>query len=125
MVNELNVRGSNLTNSKDIAEGFNDFCSNIGPHLACKIDTSNCNFQEYIKNIESEFTAFEAVTIDKLYHFLCGLSGTKATGIDRISIKIFKIAAPVISSSLTYIFIRPLLMFFSQRMENGQSHTSL
>ena len=104
MVNELNVRGSNLTNSKDIAEGFNDFCSNIGPHLACKIDTSNCNFQEYIKNIESEFTAFEAVTIDKLYHLLCGLSGTKTTGIDRISSKIFKIAAPVISSSLTCIF---------------------
>ena len=76
MVNELNVGGSNLTNSKDIAEGFNDFFSNVGPHLASKIDTSNCNFQEYIINIESEFTAFEAVTIGKLYHLLCGLSGT-------------------------------------------------
>ena len=62
MVDELNIGGSNLTNSKDIAEGFNDFFSNVGPHLASKIDTSNCNFQEHIKNIESEFTAFEAVT---------------------------------------------------------------
>ena len=41
MVNKLNLGGSNLTNFKDIAEGFNDFFSNVGSHLVSKIDTSN------------------------------------------------------------------------------------
>ena len=30
-VNELSISGNNLTNSEDIAEGFNEFFSNIGP----------------------------------------------------------------------------------------------
>ena len=33
-----------------------------------------------------------------------GLSSNKATGVDKISSKIIKIAAPAISDSLTYIF---------------------
>ena len=35
---------------------------------------------------------------------LLQLSGSKATGLDKISSKVLKIAAPVISDSLTYIF---------------------
>jgi hypothetical protein len=35
---------------------------------------------------------------------LHGLSSNKATGVDKISSKIIKIAAPAISDSLTYIF---------------------
>jgi hypothetical protein len=37
-------------------------------------------------------------------HLLHGLSNNKATGIDKISSKIIKLAAPVISNSLTLIF---------------------
>ena len=103
-LNELSISGNNLTNSEDIAEGFNEFFSNIGPDLASKIDTSNYNFQEYIKKPKSEFTAFESITTNKVYYLLRGLSSAKATGIDNISSKILKLAAPAISSSLTYIF---------------------
>ncbi|CAB4010237.1 RNA-directed DNA polymerase from mobile element jockey-like, partial [Paramuricea clavata] len=103
-VNELSISGNNLTNSEDIAEGFNEFFSNIGPDLASKIDTSNHNFQEYIKKPKSEFTVFESITTNKVYYLLRGLSSAKATGIDKISSKILKLAAPAISSSLTYIF---------------------
>ena len=93
-----------MTNTKDIAEGFNDYFSNIGPDLACKIDTPNLNFQTYIEKAKSEFSAFQPVTVSNVYHLLHGLSSNKATGVDKISSKIIKIAAPAISDSLTYIF---------------------
>ena len=35
---------------------------------------------------------------------LLQLSGSKATGLDKISSKVLKIAAPVISDAMTYIF---------------------
>ena len=85
-------------------EGFNEFFSNIGPDLASKIDTSNYNFQEFNKKHKSEFTAFESNTTNKIYYLLPGLSSAKAIRIDKISRKILKLAAPAISSSLTYIF---------------------
>jgi hypothetical protein len=48
-VNELNMGESTLNDPQDIAEGFNEYFSNIGPDLASKIDTSSCNFKAYVK----------------------------------------------------------------------------
>ena len=104
VVNELKLGENSLTNTKDIAEGFNDYFSNIGPDLASKIDTPNLNFQTYIEKAKSEFSAFQPVTVSNVYHLLHGLSSNKAIGVDKISSKIIKIAAPAISDSLTYIF---------------------
>ena len=104
VVNELNVGEKNLTSPEDIAEGFNEYFSNIGPDLASKIDYSNSNFETYVKIAQSEFAAFQPVTVSHVSHLLHGLSNNKATGIDKISSKIIKLAAPVISDSLTLIF---------------------
>ena len=41
---------------------------------------------------------------------LSGLSSNKATGLDKISCKIIKIAALVIADSLTYIFNQPIAL---------------
>ena len=103
-VNELKLNESSLTNPKDIAEGFNDYFSNIGTNLASKIGTSNCNFETYVEKAKSEFTAFQPVTVNLVYQLLSGLSAKKATGVDKISSKIIKIASPSISDSLTHIF---------------------
>ena len=104
VVNEINLGRKNFTTPKDIAEGFNDYFSNIGPDLASKIDTSNYNFETYTKTAESEFAAFQPVTVSHVCSLLHGLSSNKATGIDKISCKIIKITAPAISDSLTFIF---------------------
>ncbi len=104
VVNELNLGENNLTSPIDIAEGFNDYFSNIGPDLASKIDSTNYNFETYIKNTKSEFAAFQPVTVNYVCRLLLGLSSNKATGIDKISCKIIKIAAAAISDSLTLIF---------------------
>jgi hypothetical protein len=78
-------------------EGFNEFFSNIGPDIASEIDT----FQEF-KKPKSEFTAFESNTTNKIYYLLPGLSSAKAIGIDKISRKILKLAAPAISWGRLY-----------------------
>ena len=103
VVNELTVGDKNLTCPEDIAEGFNEYFSNIGPEPSSKIDSSNYNFETYIKSAKSEFAAFQPVTVSQISHLLHGLSGNEATGIDKISFKIIKLAAPVISDSLTLI----------------------
>ena len=110
VVNEINLDGKSFTTPKDIAEGFNDYFSNIGPDLASKIDTSNYNFETYTKTAESEFAAFQPVTVSHICRLLHGLSSNKATGIDNISCKIIKIAAPAISDSLTFIFNQALTL---------------
>ena len=44
MVNELTLGNNNLICPEDIAEGFNEYFSNIGPDLSSEIDPSNYNF---------------------------------------------------------------------------------
>ena len=112
MVNELKIGENSLTNAKDIAEGFNGYFSNIGPSLASKIDTSNFNFETYAENAKSEFAAFQPVTVRNVYHLLHGLSSNKATGVDKTSCKIIKLAAPAISDSLTYILNQAITLSF-------------
>ena len=58
----------------------------------------------YAINAKSEFIAFKPVIVSHVYRLLLGLSSSKATGIDKISCKIIKLAAPVISDSLALIF---------------------
>ena len=111
IVHELNLNDNNLTTPKDIAEGFNDYFSNIGPKLATEIESSNINFEMYAINAKSEFTALKPVIVSNVYRLLLGLSSNKATGIDKISCKIIKLAAPVVSDSLTLIFNQCMTCF--------------
>ena len=104
VVNELKLGDNSLTNPKDIAEGFNDYFSSIGPNLANQHDNTNFDFETYVKKVESEFTAFQPVTINQVYKLLTGLPSNKATGVDKISSKIIKVASPAIADSLTHIF---------------------
>ena len=110
VINELCVGENNLANHKDIAEGFNEYFSNIGPNLASNIDSSSYNFETHVKNAKSEFAAFQHVTVSHVSRLLHGLSSNKATGIDKISCKIIKLAAPVISDSLALIFNRAMAL---------------
>ena len=104
VVNELKLGDNSLTNPKDIAEGFNDYFSSIGPNLANQNDNTNFDFETYVMKVESEFTAFQPVTINQVYKLLTGLPSNKATGDDKISSKIIKVASPAIADSLTRIF---------------------
>ena len=104
IINELIINESKLTNPTEIAEGLNELFANVGPNLASKLDESSCDFQKYTKSSESEFTAFTPIAVNKIFDLLRGLSCNKACGVDKISSKILKLASPVISATLTYIF---------------------
>ena len=103
-VNEIKLGENILNNPRDISEGFNNYFSNIGPDLASQIQTSTSNFETYVKKATSKFAAFQHTTVDNVYQLLSGLSSNKATGIEKISCKMIKIAAPAIADFLTYIF---------------------
>ena len=100
----MDINKNILQDPQEIAEGFNEHFSNIGPNLASNIAMANCNFETYVQKAKSEFTAFQPTTVTDVIQMLSGLSNNKATGIDKISCKIKKIAAPAIADSLTYIF---------------------
>ena len=101
VVNELKLNEVNLTSPEEIAEGFNDYFSNIGPKLAQSI--GNFNFEDYIKQTNSEFSFFKTVENSKVHKPLLVLSISKAIGVEKISGKILKIAASAISPSVTHI----------------------
>ena len=105
VVNELKLGDNSLTKPNDIAEVFNDYFSNIGQNVASnQADNTNFNFETYVKKAESEFTAFQPVTVNQVYQLLTGLSSNKATRVDKISSKIIQIASHAIADSLTHIF---------------------
>ena len=88
VVNELNVGQNNLTSPEDIADGFNEYFSNIDPDLASKIDSSNCNFETYVKNAKSEFAAFQPVTVSHVSRLLHGLSSKKSLALIKFLAKL-------------------------------------
>ena len=54
--------GSIITGSKNIANGFNDFFSGIGPELANKIQPSGTNFSDYLGDRVQDDFIFGRVT---------------------------------------------------------------
>ena len=82
----MNLNENYLTSSKGTAEGFNNYFSNIGPDLATKINSSNYNFESYVKHTKLEFAAFKPVVVSHVDRLLPGLSSNEATGIDKISV---------------------------------------
>ena len=87
VVNELNLNDNHLTTFKDIAEGFNDYFSNIGPELATEIQSSNINFEMYAINAKSEFTAFKPV-MSAMSIVYVGFQATKPVALIRFRAKL-------------------------------------
>ena len=82
---------------------MNKYFSEIGPSLAENLPETNKSFENYVIPASSRFQ-FTAVNCDTVYKLLDGLSINKAAGLDNISCRLAKEAAPVISDSLCTIF---------------------
>jgi hypothetical protein len=78
---------NSLTNTKDIAEGFNNYFSNIGPDLAIKIDTPNLNFQTYIEKAKSEASQ-SLSTMSTIFYMI--FLATKPLALIRFPVKLLK-----------------------------------
>ena len=77
----------------------------IGPNLASKIQVNEDNITptEFLTEKDSSFN-LKKVEASSVLKSLTGVKINKATGIDKISNKILKIAAPVIYKNLTGLF---------------------
>jgi len=60
-VNELELSGARITNSTEIAEGFNKFFAEIGPELSRDIVEVDTSFDEFDNQASSCFN-FQRVT---------------------------------------------------------------
>jgi hypothetical protein len=103
-VNEIKISGASVYAPDEIAENFNQYFSNIGQNLAASIDSNGVDFEHFVKGASSQFRNFKIVSDNDVLKPLSGLSKYKATGIDKVSGKMLKAAAPAIAQSLPYIF---------------------
>ena len=113
-INEIKVNGNSVSSPGEIAECFNNFFVEVGPKLASCMDHScDHNFRDYIPTAANHF-AFTTTNYTKVLKVIERLSSTKATGLDEISAKMLKHAAPVITESLTFVFIASSTLVFFQ-----------
>ena len=67
------------------------------------IDNNEYNFNQFVNRVDISFH-FQLVSWSQVYKLLHSLSVCKATGIDKVSAKVLKWAAPVVSESRMQIF---------------------
>ena len=60
-VNELELNGAGITNSTELAEGFNRFFAEIGPELSRDKEEVDTSFGEFV-NPDSSCFSFQRVT---------------------------------------------------------------
>ena len=106
MIRELEIKlpGKTVTLTSELVDVFNEHFTNIGPNLAKTIpNETDGSFQNYITRQDSNFS-FQPVNGPMVYNLINNLSISKATGIDKISVKVLLAAASAIAPSLTDIF---------------------
>ena len=87
----------------DIANGFNDLFSQVGPNLAAEIDNANLNYDDYLKDkIDSSFVFSRISEVDILK--ICrSLKPKVSSGADFISNKLLQQISPIIITPLHYL----------------------
>ena len=103
VINELELNGTRITNSTEIAEGFNNFFAEIGPELSRDIEEVGTSFDEYILQTSNCFS-FQRVTQSHVLSYLNKLCKRKATGLDSVSARLLRECPDLISGSLALIF---------------------
>ena len=113
----FNSNGNILSGNFEIAEGFNDFFSNIGPKLAKSIPKSNKLFTDYLDNPTTENFVFANMRPDIINEALSKLKNKNSSGPDKISTNLLKYIAPSI--------MRPICHLFDLSFKTGYIPTNL
>ena len=102
--NHFISNGHILSDSFDIAQGFNDFFSNVGPELAAQIPQSGKDFTEYLSEEVKENFIFANITDDIIYENIKKLKSKNSAGPDNVSSRLLKDIIEVIIKPLTHVF---------------------
>ena len=86
------LRLGSWAGGEEIAEKFNNYLNftSIGPSLAENIDCNECNYSQFVNRVDTNFP-FHPVSSSQVYNLLSSLIVCKATGIDKVSAKVFKV----------------------------------
>ena len=105
MVNKLSSASCEITNAADIANIFNKHFVEIGPNLAADVPlpTNGKSATDYIPSVTSSFE-IQSIEAKDVLELIQKLNIRKASGYDKVSNKLLKIAAPYIYKSLADIF---------------------
>ena len=104
-INKLKINNKVTNNSMQIANGINDFFTNIGPELASKFQ--NINKRGFMKFMEKTYTHsmyMQNTNPDEIIKLINKLDSKKSPGFDEISAKFLQLCAPYISEPLANIF---------------------
>lgn len=104
-INKLSTSlGQDMTESVDIANYFNSHFVEIGPKLASNVPTiSGRKPDDFMTKVASKFN-FQKIYTKDVIKLIEKLNLRKASGHDKISNKLLKLAGPYICQSLTDLF---------------------
>ena len=104
---EVRIDSLEITDPINITNAFNKHFVEMGDRLSKDKPQSNVTPESYLSDFQNpinQFTCFREITETEILGLLQGLVASKASGIDGISAKILKIAAPAIAPSIVLIF---------------------
>ena len=104
-VKSIKQDDTEITNPYDIANAFNTYFTTIGDSLANELPHSDINPISYLYPVNSSFS-FAQINVETVTETLKAANSNKATGPDNIPVRVLKIAAEILSPSLTAIFNR-------------------
>ncbi|CAB4020519.1 Hypothetical predicted protein [Paramuricea clavata] len=92
---------------KDIPNVFNKHFIEVGQRLSRNIPITDKQQEAYI-NVSNARFHFQELSQQEILNLLSNIATNKATGPDKISAKLVKVAAPIIANHLTIIFNKSL-----------------
>ena len=99
----IQINGINESDKHVIAEGFNEFFSNIGKQTSKNVPRANRNYMSYMPTPTLNSIFIEPVTEEHVLQAATKLKPKTSCGYDQISSKLLKETLPVIIKPLTHI----------------------
>ncbi len=107
-ITEILVNNNSVSDSKLIAESFNEYFVNISPSLATEASEEvlaqhTSSYENSNPSLDTTFR-FHSIEVNNIVLALTNLKVNKSTGLDKIPAKVLRLSADIIAPSLTYIF---------------------
>lgn len=95
--------GSVITDPAEIANGFCNYFTNVGPKLAAKIPPVNTSFHSFLNDQTYESLALKPTTVEELNGICMSMKSGKTPGYDDVSMHVIKNTFEIISEPLKNI----------------------